>query len=376
MITYRSGWKEASIARDTRFEAVSVARCFKSFVRKDLSVTQVPNGWTPFFISVEHCQSIDASNALHLLQLTRTLYNQDHGLSTFSSSEHFRRDSPNWTPRVRFKLWRSLFRDRTFEIGTPPRPFPFHVCAIQDIFRNPSFEPDSQTSHRFETSKPRTNEFPGGFVTALERRNARKTSEAEAMAPRCPSNLSFIWITATRSAEWIARAAEAPVFSGERFADETVTNSDTLETWKLDGRRRIDKRPNARVDRCVRRDSNYLCRRLSMQMPYLHSITARHAPISAQPGDRGIFPLDFFPRLFPTPSRAIFRDDNSRSLLFTKNNSSSRTNTRTRCDRSNRINFAIVSSYSLSFNENRFSIGIVDLEPSTLQVLTIDRCYD
>ncbi|KAF7411697.1 hypothetical protein HZH66_000593 [Vespula vulgaris] len=29
------------------------------------------------------------------------------------------------------------------------------------------------------------------------------------------------------------------------IADETVTNSDTVETLKLDGRRRIDKRPNA-----------------------------------------------------------------------------------------------------------------------------------
>lgn len=67
------------------------------------------------------------------------------------------------------------------------------------------------------------------------------------------------------------------------IADETVTNSAIpLETWKLDGRRRIDKRPNARVDHCVRRDSNYLCWSLSMQMPYLHSITARHAPINCR----------------------------------------------------------------------------------------------
>lgn len=70
-----------------------------------------------------------------------------------------------------------------------------------------------------------------------------------------------------------------------------MTNSETVETWKPDGRRRIDKRPNARVDRCVRRDSNYLCWSLSMQMPYLHSITARHASISARPVNHGIFLL-------------------------------------------------------------------------------------
>ncbi|KAL2740463.1 hypothetical protein V1478_000604 [Vespula squamosa] len=32
------------------------------------------------------------------------------------------------------------------------------------------------------------------------------------------------------------------------IADETVTNSDTVETLKLDGRRRIDKRPNAQIN--------------------------------------------------------------------------------------------------------------------------------
>jgi len=70
------------------------------------------------------------------------------------------------------------------------------------------------------------------------------------------------------------------VFSGERSPTRRWQTAIPLETWKLDGRRRIDKRPNARVDRCVRRDSNYLCWSLSMQMPYLHSITARHAPIN------------------------------------------------------------------------------------------------
>lgn len=95
------------------------------------------------------------------------------------------------------------------------------------------------------------------------------------------------------------------------IVDETVTNSDTVETWKPDGRRRIDKRPNARVDRCVRRDSNYLCWSLSMQMPYLHSITARHASISARPANHGIFLLDFFlpSSIFPSLlfSRVVIR---------------------------------------------------------------------
>lgn len=72
------------------------------------------------------------------------------------------------------------------------------------------------------------------------------------------------------------------VFSGERSPTRRWQTAIPLETWKLDGRRRIDKRPNARVDRCVRRDSNYLCWSLSMQMPYLHSITARHAPINCR----------------------------------------------------------------------------------------------
>lgn len=43
-----------------------------------------------------------------------------------------------------------------------------------------------------------------------------------------------------------------------------------------------------------------------MQMPYLHSITARHASISARPANHGIFPASsrFFPNLFP--NAAVF----------------------------------------------------------------------
>lgn len=93
--------------------------------------------------------------------------------------------------------------------------------------------------------------------------------------------------------------------------------------WKPDGRRRIDKRPNARVDRCVRRDSNYLCWSLSMQMPYLHSITARHASISARPANHGIF---LAPLLFPTfsqnrPRALPFSTRVAVSIYFKRNNS-------------------------------------------------------
>lgn len=74
------------------------------------------------------------------------------------------------------------------------------------------------------------------------------------------------------------------------------------------------------MDRCVRRDSNYLCWSLSMQMPYLHSITARHASISARPANHGIFPASsrFFSQ--PFPKRCRFRPWCRDFSYFTRNN--------------------------------------------------------
>lgn len=53
-----------------------------------------------------------------------------------------------------------------------------------------------------------------------------------------------------------------------------------------------------------------------MQMPYLHSITARHASISARPANHGIFPASsrFFSQ--PFPKKLPFSTLVSRFQLF------------------------------------------------------------
>lgn len=57
-----------------------------------------------------------------------------------------------------------------------------------------------------------------------------------------------------------------------------------------------------------------------MQMPYLHSITARHASISARPANHGIFPASsrFFSQ--PFPKRCRFRPWCRDFSYFTRNN--------------------------------------------------------